>query len=129
MNHYYHTNIQQPTAREAKRAIMWSWIVTIVVSSFLIPIILQGENESVIDKVTLSLFTVYAAWATFWGWKVVWPRWRAFRNSIVFSPIVRLKTWILITILSFYIPFVGAVMYGCLGGGIYLYLKYRAIAK
>ena len=125
----YRTGIQKATVKQAKRAIMWSWIVTVGVSIFLVPIILQAENTSTMERIGLSLFSIYAAWATFWGWKVVWPRWRELRNRIGFSLIVGLRTWILISIVFFYIPFVGAYMYGCLGGGIYQYLKYRRIAK
>lgn len=46
---------EEEAAKKAKSTITWSWVVTIGVSIFLIPIILQGEDIPVIGKMALSI--------------------------------------------------------------------------
>lgn len=120
---------EEAAGKKARRSIIWSWVVTVTVSFFLIPLIFEQADIPAIGKMGLSLFAVYAIWSTYWGWKVVWPWWRELLGKIGCFLIANPMTWIIVIALFFYIPFIGAYMYGCLGGGIYQYLKYRRLAK
>lgn len=119
------------TGKDAKRSIIISWVITAVLGIFLVPIVIIGlaEEGQTGLGIFISIFTVYAIWSTYWGWKVVWPWWRNSMGKtgcfIVANPIV----WLFFTLLFFYIPFVCAYMYGVLGGGIYQYLKYRRLVR
>ena len=116
--------------KRAKRSITWSWIVTVMFGLFLVPMFGQLAEEGQAGwGILLSIFSIYAVWSTYWGWKVVWPWWREFLSRIGCFLIANPLTWILLIALFFYIPFIGAYIYGCLGGGVYQYLKYQRIAR
>lgn len=135
------------TQTSAQRSIRWSWVITATLGLLLVPIVVaQVETSSL--KFGFSVLVLYAVWATFWGWKVVWPKWRSFvgsnmksvhlylvmreagrrRSASAFSPYT-IGRWLAIALLFVYIPFIAAYVYGCLGGGIYQYLKARRIAR
>jgi hypothetical protein len=119
---------KEAASEKAKRNIMWSWVVTVAVGSFAVLIIFQTEIPA-IGKIGCSLLAIYATWSTYWGWKAVWPWWRELLSGIGCFLIADLVTWIYVIALFFEIPLIGALIYGCLGGGIYQYLKYRRIAE
>ena len=110
----------------AKRSITWSWIVTAVLGLVFAPIMIGAEDGAA--GWGLAIFVVYAIWSTYWGLKVVWPWWKNLVSGIGCFILATPVICLLITALFFYIPFIGAYMYGVLGGGIYQYLKYRKIA-
>jgi hypothetical protein len=119
----------EASVAKAKRSLVWSWVFTAIASVFIISLIADAKDFSATAKFFLSLFCVYAAWSTFWGWKVVWPWWRNIVGRIGCFLIANPMTWLFVMLLFFYIPFIGAYMYGCLGGGIYQFLKYRKVAR
>lgn len=117
--------------KKAKTSIMWSWVVTVVLSLLLVPMMYSGFARE--GKAGLGLFVsiliVYVIWSTYWGWKVVFRWWKEFLGRLGCFLIANPVTWILLIVLFFYIPLIGASIYGCYGGGIYQYLKYRRIAR
>lgn len=113
----------EATTKKAKRSIVWSWVITVVVSFFLIPMIFDAKDISTIVKTGLSLFAIYFIWSTYWGWKVVWPWWKKFLGKIGCFLVANPLTWVIVIVLFFYIPFAGAYIYGIFGGGSLSILK------
>ncbi len=120
---------QEAIAKKARRAITWSWILTVLGGLLAVSLIFEQMDASVIGKIGVSLFAIYAIWATLWGWKVVWPGWRRLADRIGYFRVANPLTRIVLIMLFFYIPLLGAYVYGLFGGGIYQYLKYRRITK
>jgi len=109
---------KEEAVKEAKRSIMWSWIVTTIfslcwISILILGLILEGDVSigSIISIILLSLLGIYASWSMYWGWKVVWPWWIEFWNRIGCFLIASPVTWVIVTCLFFYIPLIGASMY------------------
>jgi hypothetical protein len=121
------TEDKEKEVKKAKRSMIWQWVVTILISLFIAEVIFSQEEG--VFAWGMFLFFIYATWATFWGWKLVWPWWKNFISGLGCFLIATPITWLLIIAIFFYIPLIGAYMYGVLGGGIYQYLKYRKIAK
>ncbi len=120
--------------KKAKKRIIWSWIVTAAVSIMLIRFIfyVMQEQEVYIPppwKIWVSLFFIYTSWSTYWGWVTIWPWWRRLMNKsgcVLFGTPV---FWLATILTLAHITFVCSVVYGCLGGGIYQYIKHRRIRR
>jgi len=123
---------EQLDISRAKKSIKRSWIITSVVSFFLIVgLILPADPKQNpgAQKLALSLFGIYWVWSAFWGWKVVWPWWRSVLSSIGCFIIANPLALFLLVLMSFYIPFLGATFYGMLGGAVFQYRKYKRLAE
>jgi len=109
--------------KSMKRTMLWSWIIAGVFGCLFV-VVIWADKESewpVLGKIALFPFLVYAGWSWYWGVIFVRDRWGRKAEKVTRGE----HGWILELVLLFVVaPFIGFY-----GGGIYQYLKYRAILK
>jgi formylglycine-generating enzyme required for sulfatase activity len=121
---------QGDLARKAMISIRWSAIIAAIAGVFGIATVAGATELPVFSRLAVLWLLIYAAWSTYWGWKVVWPWWR---NLNLFGKtraagengVAQLITAFLFLL----IPLTLASWYGEFGGGFYQFLEHWKLAK
>ncbi len=121
--------------KDARKVIMGFWIVTLIFSLLLSIPWLSGLKSSLSAKIIFYLLTTYILWSTLWGFRLIFSKVEDFLISyeylfqgIMKDPIKGLLMLPPLFLLLLFVLLAGCI-YGCLGGGIYEYLKCRKVAK
>jgi len=108
--------------KEAKRTILWSWVMAAVFGAIALFVISQGgEDVSLLDKIVFFLAGIYVPWSWYWGRTFILDRWGDKLAKYTAGERGWILGWVLIL---FVFPTVGFC-----GGGIYEYVQYRRVAR
>jgi len=114
------------------------WIVTSIFP-FLFMLLIQQTQEvrvmPIMTKILIGLLTIYVVWSAIWGFVFLYSymektkffgkqesmeRW--LKTS---SPLAVLSIFAIVAFMLFPLFIILGSLYGCLGGGIYQYLKFN----
>ncbi|MBN3038510.1 MAG: hypothetical protein JW869_03735 [Candidatus Omnitrophica bacterium] len=123
-------------ASDPKKVIRAFWIIPFVLSPLIIVPWLFGPDLSIAIKIAIYILTVYALWATLWGFRTVFSKAEDAMMSYEFlyhraeqDIIFALAILFPLMFIALIVVFILGCIYGCLGGGIYQYLQCQKLAK
>lgn len=110
------------TFKEAKRTILWSWVIAAAFGGISIWGLLQEKGDvSTRDKILFFLVAMYVPWAWYWGRIFILDRW----GDGLAKHTAGERGWI-IGLILFFLVFPAT---GFCGAGLYEYVRYRRVAK